>query len=135
MTENELFDTAEKNAEEESVIISMNDMLASLMPGFDCGNDDLPMWVVTNKDKAFGGRELLYKEVFNRFCSKHDLSRIYIIPSSVHELLIIDGGIEMADLNALISTVNTNEVNPEDWLSDHVYVYDLNENAVMLPIA
>lgn len=49
----------------------------------------------------------------------------YIIPSSVHELLLIpqDFG-DPSDLIELVKNINATEVSPEDFLSNSIYEYD-----------
>ena len=47
----------------------------------------------------------------------------YLIPSSVHEMLVMpaDIGISIDDMNEMVRSVNEAEVKPEEVLSDHVY--------------
>ena len=47
----------------------------------------------------------------------------YLIPSSVHEMLVMpaDIGISIDDMNEMVRGVNEAEVKPEEVLSDHVY--------------
>ena len=50
---------------------------------------------------------------------------MYIIPSSVHEVLLVPKR-EIPDreeVNEMIRTINDKELQPEDILSDHVYEY------------
>ena len=67
-------------------------------------------------------REPLLKE----FTQKFD-SDLIIIPSSVHELLLVpvydlsDADISFA--NEMVRTVNQEHLNPMEILSDHVYLY------------
>ena len=50
----------------------------------------------------------------------------YILPSSVHELLLVaeDGTVDSEYLEAMVRAVNEAEVAPEDRLSNSVYHYD-----------
>ena len=50
----------------------------------------------------------------------------YILPSSVHELLVIprDAGMEISELEKMVCEVNATQVSVEERLSDHVYAYD-----------
>lgn len=52
--------------------------------------------------------------------------RFYILPSSVHELILIkdDGICELEHLKDMVHAVNRTAVMPEEVLSDNVYVYD-----------
>ena len=54
----------------------------------------------------------------------------YVLPSSVHETLIIpkDAGMELRDLEQMVQEVNQTQVAPQERLSDHVYEYDAKEH-------
>ena len=54
-----------------------------------------------------------------------------IIPSSVHELLVIrDDGTGYSTLETMVREVNSAIVSPEDQLSDHVYHYDAKDHVL-----
>ena len=81
------------------------------------------LYVLTNHRKINGAAVILYpemlKELSNRF-----LGGFYIIPSSVHEVLLLKEE-EMGEerLNMMVKEVNENQVEPEEILADHVYYY------------
>ena len=54
----------------------------------------------------------------------------YILPSSVHELLIIprNADTDLKSLESMVQEVNATQVAPEERLSDHVYAYDTKEH-------
>lgn len=54
----------------------------------------------------------------------------FIIPSSIHEVLLVKdtGEMNARDLAAMIREVNATEVAPEDVLTDHAYHYDSKEH-------
>lgn len=95
---------------------SMSAMLMA-MGGPDLGLDD-SMSVVTTENGVFGAAAILYTEVEENS---------YMIPSSVHEVILIKGEIVENDsipLNMLINDVNSNVLNPEEFLSNHAYRYN-----------
>ena len=51
---------------------------------------------------------------------------IFILPSSVHEVLILpdDGNMNAQELKEMVTSINASEVAPEDRLTDNVYHYD-----------
>ena len=53
----------------------------------------------------------------------------FILPSSIHELLIVpdNGQMGLRDLEAMVREVNATQVAPEDKLTDSVYHYDSKE--------
>ena len=85
------------------------------------GLPDDGMYVITNKIKTYGAGALLHTELFKNLAAdlKDDL---WIIPSSVHELIIIPKSVGTEEsITSMIQEVNATEVSETDYLSDHVY--------------
>ena len=83
--------------------------------------------IVTNSLMSWGAIKVLYSQNVKNFAKEH--GGCYIIPSSIHECLLIgkDHADEtgcMADGDEMIREVNCNEVSPEEVLSDHLYFMD-----------
>ena len=53
-------------------------------------------------------------------------TNFYVLPSSIHELLILpdNGSMQLSELEAMVREVNATQVAPEDRLSDKVQYYD-----------
>jgi len=87
--------------------------------------EDLPdVLVCTNTDKNYGASCLLYddfEEVLERELGTKDC---YVIPSSIHELLLVDDEDEgtREHLELMVKDVNSSDCLPEtDFLSNRVY--------------
>lgn len=83
--------------------------------------------IVTNSLMSWGAIKILYSQNVKDFAKGH--GGCYVIPSSVHECLLIgkDHADEtgcMADGDEMIREVNCSEVSPEEVLSDHLYFMD-----------
>lgn len=80
----------------------------------------------TNTYKLNGAATILYKNALKELAEKLSVDILYIIPSSIHETLIIpeDEDIVLEGLKELIKDVNTTTVSPNEVLSDNLYVYD-----------
>ena len=83
--------------------------------------------IVTNSLMSWGAIKVLYSQNVKNFAKEH--GGCYIIPSSIHECLLIgkDHADEtgcMADGDEMIREVNCSEVSPEEVLSDHLYFMD-----------
>ena len=137
---NELFDIASANTPKllESDIKNLSELVESIMKekGADVTfpieyEDESPMYVLTNKLKLYGACCILYKHLLEEFANsvKTDL---YIIPSSVHEVLLVPKREEYDKeyLSDLIKEVNTTELSPEEILSDHIYYYSRKDDAI-----
>ena len=96
------------------------------------GEDDMiPMYVCTNTDKLNGAGVILYQGLLQEFADRVD-SDFYILPSSIHETLLIpaDGGMDIEYLKDMVRTVNRTEVAPDEILSDSVYYYNRSTDRV-----
>ena len=83
-----------------------------------------PLYVVTNESKVNGAAVMFYPDFMDQ-AAKQMESSFFILPSSVHEMLILpDEGANLSDLKAMVMSVNETEVSPEDKLTDQVYHYD-----------
>ena len=67
---------------------------------------------------------MLRKDVIKAFTERIGRD-VYIIPSSVHELLLYPANENaiVPEINSMINEVNRNVLNPIDVLSDHAYFY------------
>lgn len=86
---------------------------------------EIPMYVLSCIDARFGASVLLYPHVIPTVADRLG-DDIYIIPSSVHELLILRAG-DVEDPQGLIEIireVNRTEVSPGEILSDSLYAYE-----------
>lgn len=66
------------------------------------------------------------------FAKQNDCERVFVIPSSVHEVLLVAetfDGPNASDLTNMIQSINPT-LDPKDVLSDHVYIYDVNDGWV-----
>ena len=96
--------------------------------------DDVGMFIISNDKKINGATTLLYKGVIRKFAEIHQAELIYIIPSSIHELILIPGtvntGFDVETINEMVVSVNGSEVSPMEILSDHVYVYVYDKDII-----
>lgn len=92
------------------------------------------MYILTNTHKFFGASCMLYDNLLKRISEKLR-SSLYIIPSSVHELIIIPKTVfshEKKELIEIVRSMNTNEIDPQDMLSDTVYEYDREQGGIRM---
>ena len=56
----------------------------------------------------------------------------YIIPSSIHEVILIPDTLDMdiRYMKAMVKEVNGTEVSPDEVLSDNVYRYDIDTDRI-----
>lgn len=126
---NEIHQLAKQNTPKllPAVFKPMRIVIEELL-GNPCDNivqaDDI-MFVLTNSLRSLGAACILYDEVLfhiGNFLKEN----YYILPSSIHEVIIIPESQtpDKDTLNEMILEVNETQVELEDVLSDHVYYYD-----------
>ena len=119
--------------EQEVAMMSLKEQMAELlgmdaseMPDFGEEERVLPeITVITNKRLLDGAGSILLPSVQKRMERKCG-SCLAVLPSSRHEVLIApltDGVQEAIFYQKMVKEVNETQVEPEDFLSDHVYVY------------
>lgn len=126
ISEEELQKQVFENVKNSYEIRSMKE--ASQMFCGECGeefadyfNED--MLVVTNKNAYYGASVVCDHEIL-KIIAEQIGGDYYIIPSSVHEVMIIPTeGWEPEDVNEMIRCANREAVDPEEQLSDHAYIY------------
>ena len=67
---------------------------------------------------------MLYSEYLDKVCDKFDSDNVYIIPSSIHEVIVVNAnGVNPSDISSLIAMANNTSVETEDILSYKLYEY------------
>lgn len=82
------------------------------------------MLILTNELRNLGAGVIFYNGVLKEISKKLE-SDLYILPSSIHECIILPAGEETGkrELEELVQRVNRTQVIKEERLSDHVYRY------------
>ncbi len=91
----------------------------------------LPLYILSNESRLNGAVEILNEKAMEKV--REELGEdIIIIPSSIHELLILrDDDVASYDsLRELVGSVNTSNVPVNEILSDGIYSYDFNEKSL-----
>lgn len=117
---------ARENTKNNTVIKSMQEVLAEFM-GADAPvipEDACPMYVLSNINRIHGASGILIDEILEDFCHKHNTNKVTIIPSSIHECILIpDSIMNQSDLSSMIQEINDTQVVEEERLSHRPYYY------------
>ena len=141
ISEEEAWERAKKNLHDDIQIKGMAEIAMEMMKEekekgkFTVETDaefwsevnNIPMYFMSNKKVLHGASSVLDTEVLTDFAKKHDAERLLMIPSSVHEVIIILNGAEedLEFLKAAVKDVNKKEVSPEEQLSDVPFIWYL----------
>lgn len=101
--------------------------------GLPSQNETFPMYVLTNEMGIDGASCILYKDIIRKFALKVE-SDIYILPSSIHEILLIPVKEAPAKeyLRSMIKEINSSSLPVDEVLSDEVYTYFLEKDEISL---
>lgn len=141
LTENDLYNAANKNTKELFPILvkNMNEVISEIIFGDSelSGEmeeefkevmmetqDERSMYVITNESKLFGAASMLYEEPLHELAEKIG-SDLYILPSSIHEVIAVSADFGSPDdLAEMVYEINMEQVDIDDRLSNQVYCYD-----------
>ena len=122
----ELESARKRNVEKEGFkYTTITNMMNTLCGDFAESEEATPgLYVLTNKDGNMGATVLLEKEIFSKLAEK--FGDLYVLPSSIHEVLALPASIggEPDDLRAMVASINTSVVSPEEVLSNECYFFD-----------
>lgn len=117
-------------------IKGMSEVMAEMM-GYDqaammgivpVAPEDEQMFVATVPDKVHGAGVLAYQDFMDQAAERAG-GDFFILPSSIHEILIVpdNGKMDLKELENMVKEVNATQVAPADKLTDSVYHYDSKE--------
>lgn len=117
-------------------IHSVREMVRELIGADGPGREDwleenVPMRILTNKQRVYGAASLLYPGVLPQLAQQAE-NNFYILPSSVHEVILLEenGWEDVESLRNMICEVNASQVEPEEVLSDNLYYFNRFEGRV-----
>lgn len=132
-----LYEQALRNTEElfAPEMINMKDVL------FGCDEKEaeskelLPheLYVLGNDAKMNGATVMLYPNLLQKI-GEATKSNFFILPSSIHELILVKdiGEMSAEEFQRMVMEINRTQVEPEEVLSDEVYCYDYREQKLTM---
>ncbi|MCI8453710.1 MAG: hypothetical protein HFE84_03730 [Lachnospiraceae bacterium] len=117
-------------------LVPLEDMLRESLENGSTGQNapsrsDFPapvppsLYILTNRQAAFGAACLLYDGLIKKFAGQM-LSDVLILPSSIHEVLLLPrtAAISVTELRQTVKQVNETMVDRQELLSGEVYLYE-----------
>lgn len=143
----DLYSTAIRNSmrEDKAVLTSIQDVMFKVTVGapYQCMNllsDDVPldpedMYVLTNKSKNRGAAVILYEGVLSDVADRMCVDVLYIIPSSIHEVILLSGlkcseERVCTELEEMIRSINETEVLHEEILGNRPLIYRRKDDRI-----
>ena len=91
------------------------------------------LYILTNEKGRNGSSTILYENVLRDFSVERNVNKVVILPSSIHEVLLVpwhDGIDSPSFFKSMVHQVNDTEVDKEEILSYNVYIYELERNEI-----
>lgn len=142
VTVDDLFHAAEKNTPLllKYELKSMKDVLMEIIESEqpeetdydlyrDVMEDKIPIYVLSNEERINGAACILYPALLADICARLE-SSFYVIPSSVHEVLILPSNDtdDSEKIREMIKEINDTQVAAEEILSYSLYFYEKEGN-------
>lgn len=99
------------------------EQIAAEMPELDPSASNA-MYLLTNRYKLNGSGCILYPNLLRSLAAQLH-SDLFILPSSIHEVLIIPAKEQLTsdELSDMVKDINCNQLSCEEILSDHIYYF------------
>lgn len=109
---------------------SMDRFLCERIPGYSLLMPEPqhpPIYILTNEEFYFGAVNIIFSDVLEQI-SRDTCENFYVLPSSIHECLILPFGSSDHDLSweclqEIVTEINEKYVSPEDVLGNQIYQY------------
>lgn len=123
----ELYRDARKNTRRilPAELNTMVDVIRELSEGMDEPEDlGVPMYVLTNSRRALGAACILYDGIL-KVCEQRIGEAYYLLPSSIHEWILIPASVisDQQELLAMVRDINETQVREIEVLSNQIYLY------------
>lgn len=126
--EKEAWKRAEQNVRRDLVIDDLGSIVSQAF-GIDVSEDEdeyIKLYVVTNRCCYKGASGVLDREIMEKFARGHNCRQVMVIPSSVHEMLLLPHAerFDEDDISRIIKQVNAESVDPKDQLGDRPFILE-----------
>jgi hypothetical protein len=93
------------------------------------------IFILTNKNNCNGAVTILYKDALKHFAQEKQVQEVFILPSSLHEVMLVPCSCDWwsgKELKKLVEEINQMEVPVGEVLSDNIYLYDLDADEIRI---
>lgn len=110
----------------------LSELMSDSLPQDEFCPADNMMFVLTNESKLNGAAMILCPETMDKIAELVG-SSYYILPSSIHETLVVpfSDGMNVEELKNMVHEVNSTQLSADEILSDNVYIYDYDKHRIV----
>lgn len=123
-----------RNIEEVLEQLMREDSFSQCMNPPEFGKENFSLWVLGNEKQMFGAGAILYDGLMREISERMGADEIVILPSSVHECLLLPmtEEVEVSYLRNMVHEVNATKLAPEERLSENVYLYSRETDEISI---
>ena len=127
-TKEDVWNIALKHTCEDAIIGDIQEMMyEDLGIPSETENITTPMCVITSKSRIRGAAAVLNKEIVKRYTDTFGLEEFYLIPSSIHEVIVIPCTMPKEDADRMVRDANTEVVSDDIKLGDRAFLVKTKE--------
>lgn len=115
---------AHENEKKEIFFISMEKVLKEVSDICKVEREDCPLYVLTNKSGVFGAALMGCENMLKYISDTMQKESFIILPSSVHEVLILFSDTDCHGLHDVVKEINDTQVAIDEILSYNIYKYE-----------
>lgn len=114
--------------------MTMNAALESLT-NIKLSEEEDILYILSNKHKSYGSAAMLYSGCLEGI-GMYLKTNYYILPSSIHEVVVIseEDSPGRERLRSMVENVNETQMEEEDVLSNHIYYYDREQKKLQIAL-
>ena len=129
ISEVEAWEQAQTNTDAETSLESMAKVMSEML-GFEYSEEmdvQTPFFIISNTSKVKGASAILNKKVLAEFGERYQTDKIVVLPSSIHEMLLVPytEEIDIDTFSDMVASVNGSEVEPTEQLVDRAFIITL----------
>ena len=125
LTQEKILEAALHNIEKDYQIRTIKEVLDQISEGLIPQETTPPFWILTNSSGVEGAAAIASPKILAQM--EEILGQQYIIlPSSIHEVICVpyQSDTNLPELQKMVSSINASQVQPEERLTDNVYIWN-----------
>lgn len=121
----EAWEHAGRNTFAKTTIKSLTEQIREM--GHNVSDGGMDIIVMSNKEIFKGASAILDKKALKKLSEKSGVNKFFVLPSSVHEMMLIpcDDESKLDMYSNLVKEVNYMQVDPVDRLTDRAYILEI----------
>lgn len=127
-TKEDIWNIALKHTCDDAVIGDIQDMMYADL-GVPTESKELTslMCVVTNKSRIRGAAAILNKEIIKKYAEQFGLEEIYVIPSSIHEIIVVPNARTQEEIDEIVREANSECISDDIKLGEKAFLVKVRD--------